>query len=263
MLKAWLIVMSLATSTWAAQSVAHRGASGHAPENTLSAIHKAIDMGSQYVEIDVQLSSDGKVVVIHDESVGRTTDGDGLVKDLSLAELKSLDAGSWFSKDYAGAKIPSLEEVLLLDFKQSKLIIEVKNSGNMHPGLEKKIVDLVHKTMKSESVIYKSFGLETLAIFRDLDPKVEQVYVTIGPIIDGILVIDDWARFGSLFDVDAEYYQVHRFLASHSLVRKVKEAGKKLIIWDVQKPKHFEKMKELGIDIIETDWPEKVIRPLP
>ncbi len=234
------------------------GQSGVAPENTIPAIQKAIDLGSAYIEIDVQLSSDGEVVVIHDETVDRTTNGEGRVKDMTLADLQSLDAGSWFSDDFIGEKIPTLEEALRLDYKKSKLIIEVKNSGNLYPGLEKKIVDLVHKTESASKVIYKSFGMETLAIFRDLDPKVEQVYVTIGPVVDGLLIIDDWARFGSLFDVDAEYYQVHRFLASKSLVRKVKEAGKKLIIWDVQKDKHFRKMEELGVDIIETDWPESL-----
>lgn len=261
MLRAWLLIMSFATSTWAAQAVAHRGASGHAPENTLPAIELAIEMGSQFVEIDVQLSKDGKVVVIHDETVDRTTDGEGRVKDLAFSELRSLDAGSWFSEEFKGAKIPSLKEVLELDFKESKLIIEVKNSGDKYPGLEKKIVDLVLDSDTSKNVIYKSFGVETLALFRKLHPEVEQVYVTIGPVIDGLLVIDDWARFGSLFDVDAEYYQVHRFLASKSLVQKVHKASKKLIIWDVQKDKHFQKMKGLGVDIIETDWPEKVVSP--
>src|SRR5699024_7283151 len=93
-------------------NVAHRGASGHAPENTMAAFQKGFEMKADYIEIDVQMTKDGELIVIHDTTVDRTTNGTGNVGDLTFEEIKQLDAGSWFSDEYAGEKIPTFEEIL-------------------------------------------------------------------------------------------------------------------------------------------------------
>lgn len=104
----------------------HRGAMGHAPENTMASFKKAVEMGVEAIELDVHLSKDGKLVVIHDETVDRTTNGKGEVADLTLAELQALDAGSWFAPEFAGERIPTLEEVLTWARDRVPVVIEVK-----------------------------------------------------------------------------------------------------------------------------------------
>src|SRR5699024_1122413 len=111
-----------------------RGASGYAPENTIAAFDKAVEMKADYFELDVQRSKDGQLVLIHDTTVDRTTNGTGAVKDLTLKELKSLDAGSWFDEKYAGEKIPTLGETLDRHRGKIKILIELK-SPSLYPGI--------------------------------------------------------------------------------------------------------------------------------
>ena len=259
-LKITLFLSLMNSFLQAAEVVAHRGASMEAPENTLPAFKRAIELNCHYIEIDVQQTLDGEVVVIHDTTVDRTANGSGMVKEMELAELKSLDAGSWFSEKFAGEKIPTLREVLSLDLKRSKLIVEIKNQDNRYPGIEKKVALLIKESGKAESVIVKSFSGKTLKKLRGLLPKAPTIYVTLGPIIDGLLIIDEWIRFGSLFDVEADYYQVHRFFVSRELIEQVQTKGKKLIVWDVHEEEDIEKMIKLGVNIIETDFPQRIPR---
>src|SRR3954468_23083058 len=110
--------------------IAHRGASGHAPENTLAAFRRAVALGATFIETDLQLSRDARFVAIHDDTVNRTTNGQGKVHDLSLAELRRLDAGSWFGSEYAGERIPTLEEILEFSKKNDVVFyLELKPTG--------------------------------------------------------------------------------------------------------------------------------------
>jgi glycerophosphoryl diester phosphodiesterase len=251
----WGALISFANGT---EIIAHRGASGHAPENTVSAILKGIELNSHYIEVDVHMSADGEIVIFHDDTLKRTTNGTGQIKTQNLADLKKLDAGSWFSNKFVGEKIPTLREVLELDFKDSKLIIEIKNVDNIYPGIEKKIVDLVKKSKFSNQVIYKSFGTEVLKRFHDLDPINEKLYVTIGPVLSWFL-IDDWVRIGSIYDLEfVTLIQIHRFFIRKHLVIEAHKRNKKIIAWDVHEPKHIERMKNFNVDIIETDFPDRI-----
>ena len=108
-------------------------------------------------------------------------------------------------------------------------------------------------------IIYKSFGTEVLGRFHKLDSQRELLYVTIGPIFSWLL-IDDWLRIGSVFDLKyVDYIQIHRYLINKSLVIKAHKLGKKIIAWDVHKQEHIDKMKNLGVDLIESDFPERVL----
>jgi glycerophosphoryl diester phosphodiesterase len=228
---------------FATEVIAHRGASGHTPENTISAIKKAIELNSTYVEIDVHLTKDRKVVVFHDDSLARTTNGQGQIGSKTLSELKTLDAGTWFSREFSGEKIPSLAEVLKLNFKSSKLIIEIKNVNNIYDGIEKNILELVKTSSFKNEVIYKSFSSEVLEKIHLIDSRSKILYVTIGPVF-GFLVIDDWLRFGSIFDIEyANYIQVHRYLINKKLIQKAHSLNKKIIVWDVHDQDTIQKMK--------------------
>lgn len=154
---------------------AHRGCSQRYPENTLLAFEKAAQLqGLTGIELDIQLTKDGQIVVIHDERVDRTTDGTGCVRDYSLAELKQLriDGGN---SPYQS--IPTIEEVFELLYERLKaglkLNIELKNSNVPYEGMEKKIVDLVHRTGIEDSVVYSTFYAGSLEKIRMLDPEAE------------------------------------------------------------------------------------------
>lgn len=154
---------------------AHRGCSQRYPENTLLAFEKAIEVkGLEGIELDIQLTRDGELVVIHDERVDRTTEGIGFVKDYTLSELKKLHI---YAGDSPGQKIPSMEEVLdLMGGKRKagmKLNIELKTGNFPYQGIEEKIVDLVHKKGLERSVVYSSFYAKTLENVHQLDTDAE------------------------------------------------------------------------------------------
>src|SRR5215831_7802802 len=111
--------------------IAHRGASGHAPENTMAAFRKAVALGATFIETDLQLSRDARFVAIHDDTVNRTTNGHGRVQELSLTDLRKLDAGSWFGSEFTGERIPTLEEILEYSKKHDVVFyLEMKPAGS-------------------------------------------------------------------------------------------------------------------------------------
>lgn len=150
---------------------AHRGASKFAPENTLASFQKALDMGAQALELDVTLSRDGKVIVIHDDRVDRISNGSGEVSNLLLSEIQKLDAGSWFSPQFKGEKIPALEEVFNLVKKQALINIELKNAGKRNQELVQKTAELVHTHGLHETVIFSSFIPANVRLTRVLLPE--------------------------------------------------------------------------------------------
>ncbi|OTN87973.1 hypothetical protein A5819_000423 [Enterococcus sp. 7E2_DIV0204] len=147
------------------QIIAHRGSKGTHPENTLAAFKKAIQVGADGIELDVQLSKDHHLIVIHDETVDRTTNGQGAIAQLTLAELKQLDAGSWFKKNPMFQKIPTLEEVVNL-LKQENftglLNIEIKTDKIHYEGIEQRIVQLMKNQKWPFDYMYSSFHFESL-----------------------------------------------------------------------------------------------------
>ena len=148
----------------------HRGASGYAPENTLEAFRLAMEMGADGFELDVHMSRDGALVVIHDESVDRTTDGTGLVRDLTLAQLKTLDA-SCGMEAYKGARIPTLDEVFDLIRDTRHIVnVEVKTDEWFYPQIEEKCLALAKEKGVEDRILYSSFNHYTLLKLRQLKP---------------------------------------------------------------------------------------------
>ena len=154
--------------------IAHRGASAYAPENTIAAFNKALDMAADGIEIDVHLTKDRHIVVSHDEKLGRTCNGTGFIKDFTLEELKKLDFGSWFSHEYANERIPTLDEIMyLLRDKDILLNIEVKNNLVIYEGIEKAIVDVIKEHKMVEKVIVSSFNHYCLREIKRLAPELK------------------------------------------------------------------------------------------
>lgn len=152
--------------------IAHRGSKGTHPENTLEAIEEAVRVGSDGIEIDVHLSLDKEIIVIHDETVDRTTDGNGKVQDLTLMELKNLDAGNWFAPEYSNCRIPTLKEVFYfleeIDYK-GLVNIELKTDCYSYPGIEEKVIAFVAEKNWSFTVEYSSFNYQTLIRLKRVD----------------------------------------------------------------------------------------------
>ena len=148
----------------------HRGAPKAAPENTLAAFEKAREAGADGVELDVMLSADGEVVVLHDFRVERTTDGQGRAGTLTLSELKALDAGSWFGPQFGGERIPTLREVFEWAGKDILLNIELKSVSPRSDGLEAKVVDIVREYGLQRRVLLSSFNPLVLRRVKQMAP---------------------------------------------------------------------------------------------
>ena len=155
--------------------IAHRGASSVAPENTLASFQRAIYFGADYFELDVRLSKDDSLIVIHDDSLQRTTNGEGAVADFSYAELKQLDAGSWFDAKFAGEKLPTLKEALRAAKKNDiKVCIEIKS---LKPGIVGDILDMVDALNMQDHVIIFGFDADQVAKAKKLRPDVPARYL--------------------------------------------------------------------------------------
>lgn len=152
--------------------IAHRGVPAEAPENTLAGFARAIDHGADLIELDVCMSADGHAVVMHDDTVDRTTDGSGRVDTLTLAELRALDAGSWLSPDFTGERVPTLREAL--DFTRGKVgvVIELKASSAQYPGIETEVLACIDAADRRRDVIVISGDHDAIVAFRSLAPTV-------------------------------------------------------------------------------------------
>ena len=151
---------------------AHRGASAHAPENTLSAFKLAITQHANAIELDAKLCASGEVVVIHDQSVDRTTNGSGKLLELPLTVLNELDAGSWFGTDFQGERIPTLDEVFDVVGQKIFINVEITNYASPFDDLPNKVVDLVRRHGLQENVLFSSFNPMALRKANKLLPEV-------------------------------------------------------------------------------------------
>lgn len=164
-------------------NIPHRGASGHAPEHTLVSYQMGENMHGDYIEVDLQMTKDGQLIAMHDDSVDRTTNGTGLVNEMTLAEMKKLDAGSWFNEqypqfanpEYRGVKVPTLWEVFQTFGKNKRYYIETK-SPEVYPGMEITLLRLVNEyKIDKDTLIVESFSPKSLKKMKKLDPSIPLV----------------------------------------------------------------------------------------
>jgi glycerophosphoryl diester phosphodiesterase len=233
--------------------LAHRGVSTLAPENTISAFKMALELNLAGIELDVQLSKDGHLVVCHDENVERTTDSKGFIKDLTLHEIIKLDAGSWFDRKFAGEKIPTLEEVLeLIGGRNVVLNIELKSGIVLYEGLEKKLLDVLGKYNFLERTIFSSFNHYCLLKLKELNSKVR-----IGILYYAGLV-DPW-EYGKKLGA----YSLHPFFPSvtETMVQNCLKENLKVIPFTVNDKNMAKKLVDWGVEYIITDVPQEFISP--
>ncbi|WP_254179155.1 glycerophosphodiester phosphodiesterase [Cytobacillus oceanisediminis] len=228
------------------QSIAHRGASALAPENTLAAFEKAIEL--DYIELDVRLSKDKQLVVIHDANVMRTTDGEGLIEDLTVKEIKKLDAGSWFSPAYAGERIPLLNEVLKEVSGKTGIIIEMKSPENQ-PGMTEILANMLNSFKPDNEIKVQSFHINEIKKFHQLAPEIPA-----GLLLSKHLDLFHLASYREF----ASFLSVHHLLLSKSFINQAELFGYEIYSWTISKQYQFADMQRLGVHGIISDDEKRI-----
>jgi glycerophosphoryl diester phosphodiesterase len=248
------LVLTMLTSLPQPIIFAHRGASAHAPENTLAAFELALAQQADAIELDVKLSADGQAIVIHDSTVDRTTGSHARVKDLPLRELRALDAGSFFSVKFLGEKIPTLEEVFEAIGKRTFINVELTNYNSSHDQLVETVCSLVKKCGLQEQVMFSSFFASNLTKARAYLPEVPRGLLAFGGLLGA------WARsFGFAF---GSYQALHPYLkdVTPQQVQRVHRLRRRIHVWTVNPAEDMRRLFHWGVDGIFTDDPQLAVR---
>ncbi|EIJ78426.1 glycerophosphoryl diester phosphodiesterase [Bacillus methanolicus PB1] len=243
---------SLFEKEYRIETVAHRGASGYAPENTIAAFEKAFDMNADYFELDVQMSKDGELVIMHDKTVNRTTNGKGKVGKLTLKELRSLDAGSWFGPEFSGEQIPTLQEALDAFRGKIGILIELK-FPELYPGIEQKVADtLIERNMHSpanEKIIVQSFNFESIKTFHKILPEVPVGVLTYRAQHHSNAMLQEFSRY-------ADFVNPNKSLVSKKLTDRIHALGMRTMSWTVRSNDDIRRLHNAKVDGIITDYPD-------
>jgi glycerophosphoryl diester phosphodiesterase len=239
--------------------IAHRGDSAHRPENTLASFASALEIGASLVELDVQLTGDGHVVVLHDPAVDRTTDGRGEVRKMSLSEVRALSAGypQRFGETWSGERVPTLAEALALLHGRARVMIEIKKeavSDDDEGGIEARTIAEVRRQGLAESVALISFEHRALVRCREIAPEVTRGHLFSGPPLEGIVP--------AAHDAGCGIVMPHKSLLSDSLADRIPEAGLKLATWVVDEPNELKELARFGLYGVGSNCPGVLLQAL-
>ena len=236
--------------------VAHRGASGHAPENTMAAFRRAVEMGAGFIETDLHLTRDARVVAIHDATLDRTTNGHGLVDLLPLVAVRELDAGAWFRsptpESFAGERIPTLDEVLRFA-KERDIIFYLELKADSTWGVEHAVVAALRDTGEAARVVILSFDPATLLSVNRLDQTMMTGYLCELPSND---LVERSVRAG------ARQIAPRGDLVTPALVKRAHEAGLQVVAWTINEPDQMRRLIAAGVDGIMSDYPDRLVSVL-
>jgi glycerophosphoryl diester phosphodiesterase len=249
----FFLLLSFASFSQNPIIIAHRGASAYAPENTISAFEKAIEMGAIIIETDVHQTKDNVVVIMHDLSVDRTTNGEGLIKDISSSDFKQLSIK--LQKTVLKENPPTLEEAIIAINGRCQLLIELKKGNSYYPNIEKHIVDLIAK-YNAQSWIHTihSFDKQTLVNVakRDSSINLQKLIVFNLPLVS--------FNFDKHFNKDDfknwEGVNVYYKFCSKRVIKKIHKLGKTVYVWTVNKPRKARKLAKRCVDGIITNKPD-------
>lgn len=224
--------------------IAHRGASALAPENTMAAFRLAKELGADGIELDVMLSADDRLVVIHDQSVNRTTNGQGKVNEMGWDSLKTLDAGSYFDDRFTGEPLPLLDQVFEELGGQFLINVELKNYATPRDQLTEKVIDLIMQMGLKNSTILSSFNARNLLKAESLEPAIPRGLLT----LPGLPGIPYRGWLGKRYHYDA-LHPYHKDVNA-KMVSRLHAAGKKVNVWTVNKLEDLRRMRDLGVDMV-------------
>lgn len=226
--------------------IAHRGNSSEAPENTLAAVTSALSLNPDAIEIDLHLSKDGELIVMHDPTLERTTNGKGAIVDFTVAELKALDAGSWKSPNYTDERVPTFKEVLKEVKGKNRLFVELKVVG-----AEEKLIQDLEEADMLEDVVVISFYPQALAKLAELKPDLPRSVLT------GASSYDDFVRLAKEAKTNA--IDLYHLNLSREVAEKLLDRGYVLWAWTIDDVAHMKRAVELGVTGITTNKPKLAI----
>jgi glycerophosphoryl diester phosphodiesterase len=228
--------------------IAHRGASGYAPENTLAAFRRAAELGAGFIETDLHLTRDLRFVAIHDPSLERTTTGRGQIRNFTLAELRELDAGSWYGPQFGAERIPTLEEILAFGREADvTFYLEIKAEGAW--GLHDALVGALHSAQAMDRTIVLSFDPANLEKIHSLDSSVMTGFLFDEARAD---VIDLALRMG------ARQIAPRGDLVTEALIEQAHRADLCVATWTLNEPEQMRAALAAGVDGVMTDYPDRL-----
>lgn len=226
---------------------AHRGASGHAPENTLAAFRLAFEMGAEMCELDIQQTADDRLVVMHDDTLERTTNGKGNLWEMTLAELQRYDAGLWYDQKFSGETLATLEQVIAFARGKMKLNIEVKIHGHERKNLPALVVETIQREKFLGDCVVTSFDWKTVDEIKKLAPELKVGYIF------------GWKEFApEVFAGAVELLSTHYSLVDADFIERAHAAAKKVHVWTVNYKWMMRRLRKRGVDGIITNYPERL-----
>jgi glycerophosphoryl diester phosphodiesterase len=229
------------------KNFAHRGGRKWAPENTLSAFRKSVELGVDGIELDIHKCKSGELVVIHDDTVDRTTGGTGRVKDMTWAQLSQLDAGSWYDKKFAGEKLPLLKEVLALVDGKLTINVEIKNCPTLYDGIEDDLIALLETYPHADKIVISSFDHQ---VIHDIATKTKKYKLA----LLGDSIIYDLGSYAQ--SVGAQCWNPDFDCVRADSMKAAHENHLEVNTWTVNKAEDWQHAKDLKVDTIITDDPE-------
>jgi glycerophosphoryl diester phosphodiesterase len=234
--------------------IAHRGAAGWAPENTLAAVEKALEIGVDLVEIDLRLSADGHAAVIHDRTVDRTTNGTGIVETLTRDELQKLDAGSWFGQEFEGERIPFFEDVLDLVGRRALVLVEAKTDEAAECAAT------IIRTRRAQSrVIMQSFSATAIRTVNRLDRRIPTAFLMMGT---EAALRRKTGVVKRVLKLGANALSLRYSAAQPELVEIFLKRAMGVWVWTVDDEADMRAMVEMGVGGIITNWPDRLNKVL-
>lgn len=227
--------------------IGHRGAAGYAPENTMVAFERGLSLRADAIELDVNVSKDGELIVIHDPTLNRTTSGSGLVLEHTLAEIKALDAGSWFDPSFSTCRVPTLREVLHWARGRTRVVIELKNGPIFYSQLEQRVLSVLDELDMREDVLVISFDHVVLHAFKQLAPDVPVGALYASRMLDPVTM----AR-----EIGAEMLMPYWPLLTRPEVEAAHAAGLLISPWGGPE-QNYAYLLEIGVDAVGADYPDR------
>ena len=226
--------------------IGHRGAPGYAPENTMASFRRAVELGATFIETDLRLSHDARFVAMHDATLDRTSNGRGMVRDFTLAQLRELDAGSWYGPEFAGEKIPTLDEIL--NFAREADVVfylEIKHEAGW--GVHHGVAAALRAANEPARTVVISFDSSMLRNLRSLDAGVLMGLLFENPIAS---VVEKAQQIG------ARQICPRADLVTPQLLSEAQDAGLQVAAWTVNEPAQMDALISMGVNGIMTDYPD-------
>lgn len=234
----------------------HRGAQAYAPMNTLPAFELAIQQGAQGIELDIHRSKDGYPVVVHDFTVDHTTNVTGRVADFTLAELKALDAGTWFGAAFAGVTIPTLDEVFDLVGPHIIVNVEIKSESLEPDGVEEAVADCLQRYPAARAIV-SSFNPVILKRFRQIMPHMPLAY------LDSVTYTPPgFGTEAAILREDCEAWHSHHTMTDALYMAQANALNKFVHVWTVNDPQRARELRDLGVHALITDTPDVILKAL-